>query len=167
MTSTTATNLPSSSDLTELVEQVWASFLDGDITPTEPPADVVIDGKVLAWVSISSDQWTGHLTVTTTLDGARDVAAGMFQIPANDVTTSELADALGEIANMVGGNVKSMLQGAATLSLPQVVLDAASLVSPDADKLVTAHAQWAEHPVAVSLWERHTAEHAAQHQTDD
>ena len=68
--------------------------------------------------------------------------------------TSAQPDALGEIANMVGGGIKGMVAAHAALSLPQVVLDAAALVSPDARRRVTVQANWKGELLEFSLWER-------------
>ncbi len=108
---------------------------------------------MVASVSISGG-WAGHLMIVAGHDCARKIAANLFQLADDDVSTAEIADALGEIANIVGGSVKSMVGMAATLSLPQVVLDASALVNPDAREVVTVHALWNGQPVDVSLWER-------------
>jgi chemotaxis protein CheX len=52
---------------------------------------------------------------------AADLTRRMFDLsPADPVTPDEIADALGEIANIVGGNVKSLAPSESHLSLPQV-----------------------------------------------
>ncbi|MCU0705946.1 MAG: chemotaxis protein CheX, partial [Fimbriiglobus sp.] len=43
-----------------------------------------------------------------------------FDTPSAEVTPAELADALGELANMVGGNLKALLPDGCRLSLPSV-----------------------------------------------
>ncbi|MEO7125785.1 MAG: chemotaxis protein CheX [Nakamurella sp.] len=156
MTETISPALPSSVELGEIVEQVWSSFLDGEIIsmPGEdaPPAH---NQQMVASVSISGD-WTGHLMIVTGKDCAELIASNMFQMEPDEISTAEVADAIGEIANMVGGSVKGMVGVAAALSLPQVVLDASALVNLDARKVVSVSAQWNGHPVEISLWERST-----------
>jgi len=41
-------------------------------------------------------------------------------MPAEEVTSDEIGDALGELANVLGGNVKAMLPAPSTMSLPTV-----------------------------------------------
>jgi chemotaxis protein CheX len=154
MTETMTAVLPSALELTEIVEQVWASFLDGELVPVlEPELDKGYDGHLVAWVSISGD-WSGHLMLVCSENAARTIATDMFQLGADEVSTAEVADALGEIANMVGGSVKGMVGAEAVLSLPQVVLDAAALVSPEAQRLVTVQVDWKSELLEFSLWER-------------
>ncbi len=154
MTNTISPVLPSSMELGEIVEQVWSSFLDGEIVAMSGDgAPAAPEQQMVASVSISGE-WTGHLMIVTGAECARCIAGSMFQMEPEEISTAEVADALGEIANMVGGSVKGMIGVAAVLSLPQVVLDAAALVSPDARKLVCVEAQWNGKPVEISLWER-------------
>lgn len=158
--STIAPALPTPVDLGEILEQVWRSFLDGEIIATTGGAAVPSVGfgddptpPMVASVSIGGG-WTGHLMIMTGGACASEIAANMFQMDEGDVSTAEVADALGEIANMVGGSVKGMIGVPATLSLPQVVLDASALINPDARTVVTVCARWNGHPLEVSLWER-------------
>src|SRR4051794_37678321 len=104
---TIAAVLPTQEELTELIEEVWSSYLDGEIlagleSPVAPEAD-----RMVSWVSITGE-WTGHLQVQTTPSAAREIAACMFQMDSADISSDEIADAFGEIANMVGGGVKGM-----------------------------------------------------------
>jgi chemotaxis protein CheX len=158
MTNTLSPALPSAMELGEIVEQVWTSFVTGEIAtmPGEGPTDAR-DQQMVASVSISGD-WTGHLMIVTGKDTARLIAGDMFRMEPDEVATAEVADALGELANMVGGSVKGMIGVAATLSLPQVVLDASALVNPDARKVVCVLAHWNGRPVEISLWERSHAD---------
>jgi chemotaxis protein CheX len=146
--------LPSADELAELVEEIWTSFLGDDIVVGLDDPDVPAE-RMVAWVSISGE-WTGHLQVLTTADGAGAIAASMFQMAPDDLSSAEVTDAFGEIANIVGGGVKGMLGAQTALSLPQVVLDARALVSPDAREHTTVHALWRGAPLEISLWERST-----------
>jgi chemotaxis protein CheX len=65
--------------------------------------------------------WQGAVVVGCDLDFGREAARSMFDSDPADVTHDEIADALGEVANMIAGNVKPLLPGAETLSLPTVV----------------------------------------------
>jgi chemotaxis protein CheX len=159
---TTTTTLPSDAELGEIVAEVWSSFLDEALLDGFGLPEPAGTGKVIGWVSISGT-WTGHLYVTTTADGARDITATMFQLGHDEVGTAEIADAIGEIANMVGGSIKGMVGGETALSLPQVALDAGALVSPDAHELVSVRSIWRGEPIEFALWERQNAESTRSH----
>ena len=61
---------------------------------------------------------------------------------------------LGELANIVGGNVKAMLPPGCFLSLPQVVLAPESAISyPNAQRITGLYGVWEGEPVSVSMWQ--------------
>lgn len=157
MSTSPTSTLPSAAELGEVVSEVWASFLDDTLllAETAPEAPLPASGRVTSWVCVSGG-WTGHLYVITTPAGARHIAATMFELAPEEVTTEQIADAIGEIANMVGGTVKAMVGADSSLSLPQVVLDAGAVVSPDAEQRVSARGCWHGEPLEFALWERQT-----------
>lgn len=112
--------LPTVEDLHSIAEQVWAAFLTGDdeaivdstmaaTTPAELAASVAIVGA-----------YDGHVIVACTRDGSRAVASALFEMAPEELTPDEIGDALGELVNVLGGNVKSMLPAPSTMSLPSI-----------------------------------------------
>ena len=70
------------------------------------------------------------------------------------VSPDDLTDVLGELANIVGGNVKAMLPTGAFLSLPQVVLAPASATRyPNAERIAGIYGLWEDEPVSFSMWQ--------------
>jgi chemotaxis protein CheX len=61
------------------------------------------------------------VVVETSHDGAAAIASTLFDSPADELGADDLHDAVGELANIVGGSVKSCVDGHSTLSLPWVV----------------------------------------------
>jgi chemotaxis protein CheX len=60
------------------------------------------------------------------------LTATMFGLPEGELDDSSIADALGELANMVGGSVKSMLPAPSRMSLPSVTVNVEDLHFPGA-----------------------------------
>ena len=81
--------------------------------PAAPPE------YVTSWVSISGS-WSGTITIGCSMAAARRAAAAMFGVTPEEASEEEVRDAMGEVANIIGGNLKGMLQGHSTLSLPTV-----------------------------------------------
>ncbi len=110
----------SNADLRELVEQVWSVTLGveifGPAGSIPPPPEHTLCGCVHV-----SGAWNGLVTVHVSEGLARRVAANLFETSIEDLSTEELHDALGEIANMTGGSVKGLLPAPSQLSLPSVV----------------------------------------------
>jgi chemotaxis protein CheX len=149
--------LPSTEDLAALIEQVWSSFVGEELSLVElkdasDVSEFSARDRVLSSVSITGP-WCGHLTISVTSEGAGEIAASMFQIPADEMDEAEIADAFGEVANVAGGNVKAMLPEPSTLSLPQVIVEARWISLYSARLCGTAVMQWRDFLMDVSLWE--------------
>ncbi|ATE53893.1 chemotaxis protein CheX [Actinosynnema pretiosum] len=143
--------LPTTEDLGSMTEQVWSAYLDpetehpllfGDLgpNPVELTASVSIVGA-----------WDGHLVVSTSKAGAQDVASVMLMMSHEELTDDDVSDALGELANVVGGNVKSLVPSPAKLSLPRVGA-ADSERWPGAVELCRTVVQWKGQPFSVVLF---------------
>lgn len=103
-----------------LLEQIAASVLRDMLGfETLPTSRAVVSPGLTASIHIFGD-WDAVLEVQTDDAGARRIAEQMFGTPASDLTHEEISDALGEIVNMVGGNIKGLCQAETRLSLPCV-----------------------------------------------
>lgn len=101
---------------------VFSAMVDGeDGTLALWPEGVPFDAHdVVAWVDVYGP-WTGRASLETSSVTAADLTRALLRIPAGEpVTEDDLVDALGEVANVVGGNVKSLLPDHGTLGLPRV-----------------------------------------------
>ena len=102
-----------------IADEVWPSLVgDGEAfvpVPVPPPADVVS-----AWVDIIGP-WTGSVVVTCAPATAEALTESVLMTrPPTVVDDEDVADALGELANVLGGNIKSVLPGDSRLGLPQI-----------------------------------------------
>lgn len=77
--------------------------------------------SILAAIRISGD-YQAIIEVATTPSAANVVTAAMCGLPMNEICDADLADSLGEIANIIGGNIKGAIPGETILSLPCVDL---------------------------------------------
>ena len=140
--------------LAEMVEQVWLSYLDPEgVSPLVPTGDDGQPSEVHSSVSISGS-WTGHVVYASSTAAARRAAAAFLAMEADEVSQEDLSDVLGELANIVGGNVKAMLPPGCFLSLPQVVLAPESATKyPNAERITGLYGLWEGEPVSVSMWQ--------------
>lgn len=117
-------------DLREVVETVWTVTLGFEVLDPlgslPPPPESTWCGCIHI-----GGAWDGLVKLSMSEALTRRAAAAMFGAPAESLSREELVDALGEITNMTGGNVKALLPGPSKLSLPSVVPGADfSVVSP-------------------------------------
>jgi chemotaxis protein CheX len=147
----------SENDLAEVAEQVWVSYLDPEgVHPLIPTGDDAQPSDLHSSVSITGS-WTGHVVYACSAAAARKAAAAFLAIDPEEVSPEDLSDVLGELANIVGGNVKAMLPPGALLSLPQVVLAPESATKyPNAERVTGLYGRWEDEPVSISMWRSRT-----------
>jgi chemotaxis protein CheX len=148
------TAIPTDEDLRMIAEQVWSSYLDLDgASPLLPiPAQRQGD-EVSASVSVTG-AWLGHVVVRCTDTASRNAAAALLGLGFDEVTTDDVTDALGELANIIGGNIKSLLPEPSALSLPRVLLDGTGAEHwPSVTRICHLTGTWLGEPVTVSVLE--------------
>ncbi|CAM3441845.1 chemotaxis protein CheX [Nocardioides dubius] len=145
--------LPSTDDLMALLEQMWDSFVSPmPLLPAAPaPAhdwstSVSVDGA-----------WSGRITLYLSDAGAQLIAGRMLAsvIAADPAAPAALAeedlrDAIGELANILGGNLKSLMPEPSVLSLP-VVEHSPAAPADDAAPRCRLDLAWQGEPVTVHV----------------
>lgn len=113
------TEILNNDDLFELAETVWSSMLGVELTRAEDVDGKVGDRTITACVQITGD-WEGAVTVACSPHLAGSLASAMFAMDLEELDDEMIRDAMGELANMTGGNVKGVAPGENTLALPTV-----------------------------------------------
>jgi chemotaxis protein CheX len=75
---------------------------------------------IVACIQITG-AWNGTVALHCPTPLARQVAAAMFSVKPDEITGVEMQDSLGELVNMLGGNLKALLPEPCQLSLPAVI----------------------------------------------
>lgn len=65
--------------------------------------------------------WKGGVIIECPLAMGFEFTSRLMRIPAPESFNDDVCDALGELANMIGGNLKSVLPPGSSLSIPTVV----------------------------------------------
>lgn len=112
-------NIVNESMLAEIVESVWQTVLELPIQAEVSPESEPVTPDLSVCVHIAG-AWHGAVLFWPTDRFARRAAAILFAIPEESVEFSDIQDGMAELANMVAGNVKSVLPGPSALSLPTV-----------------------------------------------
>ncbi|GAA4362053.1 chemotaxis protein CheX [Angustibacter luteus] len=147
MTTTTGVAPIRADEVWELVAEVWESLLQ--LPAIRADHAFGLQGAMTASVTIDGD-WTGLVTVTMPPTTAVAVTRAMLQIPeTDDVSDADVADAVGEVVNVIGGNVKALLQGSTSLGLPRVELEWAPV---HAQLVCRAGVEWPGHAARIGVW---------------
>jgi len=108
----------------QLTSDVCTTMLGLNLIPS---ADAYADnsgGLYCAHIEIEGD-WHIQLFVICPAELAHHIAATMFMMEPDELSDEETGDAMGELVNIIGGNVKGIIPGENSLSLPTVLcLDA-------------------------------------------
>lgn len=105
--------MPDDEDICDITREVFAS-LGYDTTPVEQKEVV---GGLTSYVHIDGASAT-TVYVQLPFELAGRLAANMFDVPLTAAPGEEMRDIAGEIANMIGGNLKSIMPGPSRLSIP-------------------------------------------------
>lgn len=108
-------------DIFQLVESIWSSVLGLEVRHNA--GEVTLEARerfLTGCVQITGD-WEGAVVLHCSAELSRLVRSIMFEVEPEDGTADEAEDALGELTNMIAGNLKSLLPGICYLSLPIVV----------------------------------------------
>ncbi|HET7328545.1 MAG TPA: chemotaxis protein CheX [Nocardioidaceae bacterium] len=142
-----------SADLAAITSDVWAVFCDVDEEfPLLPTTEAPADGAEVVHASVGvSGAWNGQVILELTAVTAHAATAAM--LGQQHVEPRDMTDAVGELVNMVGGNIKSLLPTPSTLGLPVVVRGRLLQAEvPDAAEIYRAELAWAAEPLRVSVW---------------
>ena len=148
---------PEVTDVQAIVEQVWSSFLDASepllAVPVPAGRPFAADEAWSAAVAVSGG-WDATVTVELAAPVAHALTATMLGLDTGDGAEApedaDVADAVGELVNMVGGNIKSLMPGPSVLSLPAVAAGRAAHPS-GASEVARFDGVWAGQPVRVAV----------------
>jgi chemotaxis protein CheX len=102
-----------------IAQEAWSALV-GDDEFLVPLPGGLPDDAISSWVEIVGP-WTGTVVLTCGRSTAEELSRSLLKEHAPPVLDSEdIEDALGELANVVGGNVKAVLPGPSVLGLPEV-----------------------------------------------
>ncbi len=103
-----------------LASDVFRLTLGLELTPRESTPAVPAGRTIEGCVHVSG-AWTGAVVLQCGRPLAERVAHIMFSCGTRKPVLADVQDAIGEITNMVGGNVKALNKDECSLSLPSVV----------------------------------------------
>jgi chemotaxis protein CheX len=143
--------MPVDEDLWAMVEMVWASYLDpfGE-NPLVPAAVDAGPVDVTGVVSVSG-AWIGRVIVTFSPTASQRATAALLGIDATEVSSADVDDAVGELANIIGGSVKSLMPQPTVLSLPAV--RAGGFPEDVGTTVCQLSGTWLDEPVSVAVLE--------------
>ncbi|MGZ6737692.1 MAG: chemotaxis protein CheX [Mycobacteriales bacterium] len=144
MSVTEAEQVVDGEQIAEITRDVWDSFLSMELAVAGGDPLAPLPGSSVTGCVHVSGEWNGTIFLQASAEHAVAAAEAMFAADPGSLSPGEVSDALGELTNMVGGNIKSLLPGPSRLSIPTVaegehytvrvpgasLVDAVTLVGP-------------------------------------
>jgi chemotaxis protein CheX len=108
-------------EISQLTEMIWQSTLSLPVHKIDGlPGELKGQPTWMGTVHITG-AWQGVVAFQCMADLAEKITQVMFSKSATEVCVEDVQDAIGEITNQIGGNVKALLPENCSLSLPTMV----------------------------------------------
>ena len=120
-------------EICDYTESIWKSILSLDAKPALNGSGDSENNYELAGCVQITGAWNGTVTMHYPMALAKQVAAIMFDLHGEPVENELIQDALGELTNMTGGNIKSLLPEPCFLSLPAVAVTKSAMRIPGSE----------------------------------
>src|SRR5262249_50074130 len=99
------------SEIRQLVESIWSCVLGWEVLPEFNAVEVIGTEDFLTGCIPLTGGWTGVVLLHCHRDLARQAAAVMFEMAGEALPEELVRDGLGELTNMLGGNLKALFDG--------------------------------------------------------
>lgn len=108
-------------ELRQIAEDTWRIVLGEELEPrAQAIAPAEIDDCIAGTAQITGD-WQLALVIYGPAAVARRVATVMFSLDNEPPMVEDVQDAMGELVNILAGNVKGVLSGSSHLCFPKLV----------------------------------------------
>lgn len=111
---------PDETKIRSVVRDVWSTQLDLRILDVEGPPPLPASPTVTAAIHISGD-FHGAVRLECSRILIRRAAAIMFATTEDNLSLDDERDVVGELTNVVAGNIKALLPGSNSISLPTII----------------------------------------------
>ena len=107
-------------EICQITEGVWSDLLGMGVSRiaeagSQNGRDQILTGSVRI-----KGAWQGEVLLRCSAELARLAAVVMFRVERENVAADQIRDAVGELTNMTGGNLKALLPPPCKISLPAV-----------------------------------------------
>jgi chemotaxis protein CheX len=107
------------SEQLRIAKDVFGTMVDINIHPTEdawPP-----DSELVTSAVYFTDPWKGALIVECTVSLAFAFTSRFMSVDTPTAVDDDVCDAMGELSNMIAGNLKALMPSSVGISIPSVV----------------------------------------------
>ena len=124
-------------EISQLMQSIWDDFLKIGVTPNAdgpPPGGA---GLELTSCLHITGAWEGVVALRCSQKLGRKVAGTMFSIDPASASEEQVVDAIGELTNMTGGNLKALMAPPCRISLPIITIQSGGPVRVPGSRLIS------------------------------
>ena len=126
-------------EISQFVTDIWSTFLNMQVSPTDQPFKPEGKENTLAGCVQITGEWQGTVTLYAPKDLGKKIAASMYALAESEIDEQMVQDVMGEITNMITGNIKSLLPTPCSISLPSVAVTDYDLHHPGSEPLTAVN----------------------------
>jgi chemotaxis protein CheX len=142
--------------------QFWEQMLAMSLEPVQPQEELQIAGRHMLGSVNLSGVWKGRVEVRLGEGLAQQATAAMLMQPVETVVETVMLDATKEIANMIGGVIKSSLPRPCNMTVPESGVETAEFTNQaQADDSLVVGFRHSAGDLMVRVWEEEFVEQAA------
>lgn len=139
-------------DLAEITRTIWGTLFE--VPLGDGPAAADGGGPTVTGVVHIDGAWHGAILLQCPMPVAATLTEALFQ-SGGEPRPDDIRDALGELTNMLAGNVKALLPEPCGISLPAVAFGSDyEVIVVGTTAVATAAFSFDDRPVVVTLLER-------------
>jgi len=109
----------SQNTVVDIVESIFSTMLEIDLSVSDTPLSLA--GERMTATIYLEGEWNWAVSIECTQSQACQFAGRFLATDPPGAVDDDVRDALGELVNMIGGNIKSVLAKDIHLSMPSVI----------------------------------------------
>ena len=111
---------PNEAQVRSVVRSVWSTQLGLEIQDADDPGETAPSPTMTAAIHISGD-YRGGIRLECSRALVRRAGSIMFNLPADQISEEDERDVVGELTNVIAGNIKALIPGSNLISLPTII----------------------------------------------
>ncbi len=141
------------SEIQKYNKLVWSTLLGFEIQPDSGTYNFSSEDTVTGSVQVTG-KWNGVISLYLPSALVERITETMFSLNSGEASPETKKDAIGELINMIGGNIKSMLPQPSSLSTPIFSMEGQSQQFPYTKRITACKFVCNGNPFMLSLYEQ-------------
>ena len=139
-------------EIQQYTQLVCSTLLDYEVNPLPGSYDVSSTDTFSGSVQVTG-KWQGIILLSLPSALVNTLTEALFSLEQGKVSNEDRKDAVGELINMIGGNIKALLPQPSAISVPLLALEGHQQYFPSTKMVTHCQFECNGKPFALSLYE--------------